>query len=55
MNKVMRIIKEQNLHIENQIMELNCEFLISVRKKNALKVQQLFLDLRCLKIKEVTP
>ena len=55
MNKVMRIIKEQKLSIENQIMELNCEFLISVRKKNALKVQQLFLDLRCLKIKEVTP
>ena len=54
MNKVMRIIKEQKLSIENQIMELNCEFLISVRKKNALKVQQLFLDLRCLKIKEVT-
>jgi len=54
MNKVMRIIKEQKLSIENQIMELNCEFLISVRKKNALKVRQLFLDLRCLKIKEVT-
>jgi uncharacterized YigZ family protein len=55
MNKVMRIIKEQKLTIENQKMELNCEFLISVRKKNALKVQQLFLDLRCLKIKEITP
>lgn len=55
MNKVMRIIKEQKLYIENQKMELNCEFLISVRKKNAFKVQQLFLDLRCLKIKEVTP
>ena len=54
MNKVMRIIKEQKLSIENQIMELNCEFLISVRKKNAFKVRQLFLDLRCLKIKEVT-
>jgi len=55
MNKVMRIIKEQNLKIVKQEMELNCDFLISVRKKNATKVQQLFLDLRCLKIKEVTP
>lgn len=55
MNKVMRIIKEQKLSIENQTMELNCEFLISVRKKDALKIQQLLLDLRCLKIKEVTP
>ncbi|UMB53883.1 YigZ family protein [Lutibacter sp. A64] len=54
MNKVMRIVKEQNLLIVNQKMELNCDFLISVRKKNASKVQQLFLDLRCLKIKEVT-
>lgn len=55
MNKVMRIVKEQNLKIVKQEMELNCDFLISVRKKNAIKVQQLFLDLRCLKIKEVTP
>ena len=55
MNKVMRIVKENNLDILQQKMELNCDFLISVRKKNASKVQQLFLDLRCLKIKEVTP
>lgn len=55
MNKVMRIIKEQNLKLENQKMELDCDFLISVRKKNAAKVLQLFIDLRCLKIKEVTP
>lgn len=54
MNKVMRIIKEQNLTIVNQEMELNCKYLISVRKKNAAKTRQLYLDLRCLKIKEVT-
>ena len=53
MNKVMRIIKEQDLNLIQQKMELNCEFIISIRKKNADKVQQLFLDLRCLKIKEV--
>lgn len=53
MNKVMRIIKEQNLTIEKQQMELNCEFLISVRQKNASKIEKLFLDLRCLTIKEV--
>jgi uncharacterized YigZ family protein len=55
MNKVMRIVKEQSLILVHQKMELNCDFLISVRKKNATKVHQLFLDLRCLKIKEVTP
>jgi len=53
MNKVMRIVKEQDLNLIQQKMELNCEFLISVRKKNADKVKQLFLDLRCLKIKEI--
>jgi len=53
MNKVMRIVKEQELNLIQQKMELNCEFLISVRKKNADKVKQLFLDLRCVKIKEI--
>ena len=53
MNKVMRIVKEQDLNLIQQKMELNCEFLISVRKKNADKVKQLFFDLRCVKIKEI--
>ena len=55
MNKVMRIVKEQDLNLIQQKMELNCEFLISVRKKNADKVKQLFFDLRCVKIKEINP
>jgi uncharacterized YigZ family protein len=55
MNKVMRIIKEENLNIEQQQMNLNCNFIISVRKKNAAKIEQLLLDLRCVKIKEITP
>lgn len=54
MNKVMRIIKEHNIEILQQKMELNCEFLISIRKKYAAIVQQSFEDLRCLKIKEIT-
>ncbi|MFA5297059.1 MAG: YigZ family protein [Lutibacter sp.] len=53
MNKVMRIIKENNLDILEQKMEVNCSFLIGVRKKNAIKISQLFTDLRCLKIKEI--
>jgi uncharacterized YigZ family protein len=55
MNKVMRIVKEQNLDLIEQKMNLNCDFLISVRKKNASKVKDLILDLRCVKLKEVTP
>lgn len=35
MNKVMRIIKEKNLEIISQKMELNCEIVIATRKKNA--------------------
>jgi len=52
MNKVMRIIKEQHINLIQQKMELSCDFLISVRKKNASKVEQLILDLRCVKVKE---
>ncbi|HEY9168747.1 MAG TPA: YigZ family protein [Lutibacter sp.] len=53
MDKVMRIIKENSLEILEQKMNLNCLFLIAVRKKNAAKIVQIFNDLRCLKIKEV--
>lgn len=53
MNKVMRIIKEQNLVLNSQKMELNCEFVVSVRKNEADKVKLLFENLRCLKIKSL--
>ncbi|WP_317040139.1 IMPACT family protein [Lutibacter oricola] len=53
MNKVMRIVKENNLQISHQKMELNCEFTIPVRKKNSERIKKLFTDLRCLKITEV--
>lgn len=53
MNKVMRIVKENNIEIKSQNMNLNCDYVISVRKKKAIKIAQLFTDLRCLKIKEI--
>lgn len=53
MNKVMKIIKDQNLKILKQQMELNCEFIIEVREREAVKVEQLFIDLRCLQIKKL--
>jgi uncharacterized YigZ family protein len=52
-NKVMRIVKENNLSLLTQKMELKCEFLISVRNKNARNVENYFRDLRCLKITKV--
>lgn len=38
MNTVMRIIKDEDLKIVNQKMELNCEIEIAVRKKDAERV-----------------
>ena len=52
LDKVMRIIKEKNLVLENQIMEMNCVLEISVRKKNADAVKNAFENLRCLTIKK---
>jgi uncharacterized YigZ family protein len=42
MNKVMRIIKEKNLDIINQKLELNCQITISVRKKDSNLVFETF-------------
>ena len=53
MNKVMRIIKEKRLKIANQKLELNCEILISVRKKDANSIFELFNKLFEIKIKTV--
>jgi len=50
MNKVMRIIKEKNLNIVNQKMELDCQIQISVRKKEAESVFILFDQLFEIKI-----
>jgi len=53
MNKVMRIIKEKRLKIVKQKLELNCEIVISVRKKEANAVFELFNQLFEIKIKTV--
>lgn len=51
MNKVMRIIKEEHLTIDTQKMELNCEFDISIRKKEVEKVIRRIEELRVVKVK----
>ncbi|WP_457618595.1 IMPACT family protein [Lutibacter sp.] len=55
MDKVMRIVKRNNLKILKQKMELNCNFIISVRKNNFPMIEKQYLDLRCLKIKRIQP
>lgn len=50
MNKVMRIIKEKNLEIVGQKMEMSCEIEIKTRKKNAEKIFDIFNSLFEIKI-----
>ena len=53
MNKVMRVIKEKNLEIVAQKMEMNCEILLSTRKKNAETTFDIFSSLFEIKIKKL--
>lgn len=53
MNKVMRVIKEKNLNITNQKLELNCQITISVRKKEADTVASIFDSIYEVNIKEL--
>ncbi|WP_303318967.1 YigZ family protein [Flavivirga abyssicola] len=52
MNKVMRIIKEKNLNISNQILEMDCKITISVRKKDAQSIFETFNRLFEISIKK---
>ena len=42
MNAIMRIIKDENISIINQKMEIDCEFIISIRKKEAIRIFKIF-------------
>jgi uncharacterized YigZ family protein len=53
MNKVMRIIKEKQLQITNQKLELDCQITISVRKKDAGQIFDIFMTLFEIKIQEL--
>lgn len=52
MNKVMRIIKEKNLEIINQKMEMSCEIEIATRKKNAEQIFDIFNSIYEILIKK---
>ncbi|WP_405605662.1 IMPACT family protein [Polaribacter sp. Asnod1-A03] len=53
MNSVQRIIKEKNIDIINQKLEMNCEYIISVRKKDATSIFNIFDNLYKVDIKEL--
>jgi len=42
MSKVLRIIKENSILIQEQELEMNCELIIAVRKSNANKIFKIF-------------
>lgn len=53
MSKVMRILKENDVEITNQTLELNCTLEISVRKTHSSKVFDLFDQFFGVEIKEL--
>lgn len=53
MNKVMRIIKEKQVNIIEQKLELNCNIIISVRKKDAHSIFEIFDSQYEIDIKKV--
>ncbi len=53
MSKVMRIIKERNILIVSQQLEMDCKYIISVRKKEASIIFDLFTNLYKVSIKKL--
>jgi uncharacterized YigZ family protein len=53
LNKVMRVIKERNLNVTNQVMEMRCAITISVREKEAETIHTVFDGIYGIKIKEL--
>ncbi|WP_423819142.1 YigZ family protein [Salinimicrobium sp. TIG7-5_MAKvit] len=53
MNKVMRVIKENNLNVVDQILELDCKIIISVRKSEAERIYEKFDATYKVTIKEL--
>ncbi len=52
MNKVQRVIKEKKLNISHQKLDLNCQYTIPVRKKDAQHIFDIFNNLYGVEIVE---
>lgn len=53
MNIVMRILKDEDIHLVQQKMEMGCEFQIAVRKKDAERIFELFENTYKVMIKRI--
>lgn len=54
MNKVMRIVKEKQIQIVNQKLEMDCQLKISVRKKDAENIFSIFSNAYEIDIKNIS-
>ncbi len=53
MNKVMRIIKEKKIKITKQELQIDCKYIINVRKNKAQEIFSIFSNLYEVNIKEL--
>lgn len=53
MNKVSRILKQYDVQISHQKLDISCEYIISVRKKDALKVFEIFSEMYPISIEKL--
>ncbi len=53
MNKVQQVIKKNQLDILDQKLELNCEYIISVRKNESSAIFELFTNMFKVEIKKI--
>ena len=53
MSKVMKIIKDHDITIESQTMEMTCEFSISVRKSKTVEIFEIFNNIYQLEIRQL--
>lgn len=53
MNTVMRIIKDEDLAIKHQKMEMDCEITISIQKNNSERIYQVFENIYKVHIKKL--
>lgn len=53
MNTIMRILKDEDINLVSQKMEMDCEFQIAVRKKDAERIFELFENTYKVAIKRI--
>ncbi len=53
MNNVQRVIKEKQLRVVNQVLEMDCKYIIATRKKESEMIFEIFKNMYKVEIKEV--